>query len=80
VTFNPERLVRRLVDLAIALSLGPSMTLEETLSQLEALGTEKMRLQNTRHGAGDNQFGVRLGDIRKLAKKIKRNHALGLAL
>ncbi len=30
--------------------------------------------------AGDNQFGVRLGDIRKLAKKIKTNHELAIAL
>ncbi|MFQ5629066.1 MAG: DNA alkylation repair protein [bacterium] len=56
------------------------MTLKETLKQLEALGNEKMRAQNTRNGAGDNQFGVRLGEIRKLAKKIKTNHELALAL
>ncbi len=56
------------------------MTLEESLSQLEALGNQKMRAQNTRNGAGDNQFGVRLGDIRKLAKKIRINHELALAL
>ncbi len=57
-----------------------TMTLEETLKQLEALGNDKMRAQNTRHGAGDNQFGVRRGDVRKLAKKIKANHELALAL
>ncbi len=56
------------------------MTLKETLEELEALGNDKMRKQNTRHGAGDNQFGVRRGDVRKLAKKIKSNHALGLEL
>jgi 3-methyladenine DNA glycosylase AlkD len=56
------------------------MTLQETLEQLEALGNEKMRAQNSKNGAGDNQFGVRLGDIRKLAKKIKTNHELALAL
>ena len=28
------------------------MTLEETLKQLEAIGSEKMRAQNTKHGAG----------------------------
>lgn len=56
------------------------MILEETLPQLEALSNEKMRLQNTRNGAGDNQYGVRLGDIRKLAKQIKTNHDLALAL
>ena len=56
------------------------MTLEETLTQLEALGNEKMRAQNTKNGAGDNQFGVRLGDLRVLAKKIKTDHELALAL
>ena len=55
------------------------MTLEETRTQLEALGNEKMRAQNTKHGAGDNQFGVRRGDVRKLAKTIKTNHELATA-
>jgi len=55
-------------------------TLKEALAQLEALGNEKVRAQNSKNGAGDNQFGVRLGDIRKLAAKIKTNHALAIAL
>jgi 3-methyladenine DNA glycosylase AlkD len=57
-----------------------TMTLEEVLEELEALGTERMREQNSKHGAGKNQFGVRLGDLRVLAKKIKTNHELALAL
>ena len=56
------------------------MTLKETLAQLKALGDEKMRAQNKKNGAGDNQFGVRLGGIRKLAKEIKTNHELAMAL
>jgi 3-methyladenine DNA glycosylase AlkD len=56
------------------------MTLEETLSQLEALSNKTMRERNRKNGAGDNQFGVLMGDIRKLAKKIKTNHELALAL
>ncbi len=56
------------------------MTLENTLSRLKALGNERMRAQNKKNGAGDNQFGVRLGDIRKLAKEIKANHELAIAL
>ncbi len=56
------------------------MTLEETLAQLEALGTERVRAQNAKLGASDNQFGVKLGDIRKVAKAIKLNFELGLAL
>ena len=56
------------------------MTLKETLAQLESLGNEKTRAQNTKAGAGDNQYGVKLGDLRKLAKKIKTDHEFGLAL
>ncbi len=56
------------------------MTLKETLKQLKALGNEKMRAHNAKHGAGDNQFGVKHGDIRMLAKKIKTNHELALSL
>ena len=57
-----------------------AMKLEEALTRLEALGSEKVRARNTKHGAGDNQYGVQLGDIRKLAEKIKADHELGLAL
>lgn len=56
------------------------MTLKEALKQLTALGSEKVRAQNARSGAGDNQFGVSLGEIRALAKKIKTDQALALAL
>ncbi|MFD2147651.1 DNA alkylation repair protein [Mucilaginibacter antarcticus] len=39
-----------------------------------------MRLHNKKYGAGDNQFGVKMGDIRNIANKIKTDHELGLAL
>ncbi|MBM4069555.1 MAG: DNA alkylation repair protein [Planctomycetes bacterium] len=55
------------------------------MRQLEALGNEGMRAQNAKGGvwgpgAGNNQFGVKHGDIRVLAKKIKADHALALSL
>ncbi len=56
------------------------MTLNEVLEQLKALGNAKVRAQNAKSGAGDNQFGVSLGEIRVLAKKIKTDHALALSL
>jgi 3-methyladenine DNA glycosylase AlkD len=56
------------------------VTLKDALARLRALGNERMRAQNRKHGADDNQFGVRLGDIRKVAADIKTDHALGLAL
>lgn len=52
----------------------------DVLSKLEALGDERVRAQNRRNGAGEDQFGVRLGDIRKVAKSLKVDHTLGLAL
>ena len=56
------------------------MTLKEALARLEALGDDKMRAQNIKRGAGENQFGVLLGEIRKVAKEIKTDHGLALAL
>ncbi|MEO2089496.1 MAG: DNA alkylation repair protein [Gemmataceae bacterium] len=61
------------------------MTLNETLNQLKALGDAKMRAQNAKGGAwgpgaGENQFGVKHGDIRALAKKLKSDHKLALSL
>ncbi len=47
------------------------MTLKETLKQLESLSDEKTLAHNTRNGVDDNQFGVKLGDLRKVSKTIK---------
>lgn len=54
--------------------------LAESLAKLEAFGNEKVRAHNRRNGAGENQYGVKLGDIRTLAKAIRTNHALALDL
>jgi 3-methyladenine DNA glycosylase AlkD len=56
------------------------MTVTEILTKLEAMGNEKMRLQNIKHGAHRNQFGVKRGDIRTLANTIKTDHELAKAL
>lgn len=55
-------------------------TVKEVLAELKALGDEKVRAINTKHGAGENQFGVKLGDIRKIAARFKTDHALALKL
>ena len=56
------------------------MTLKETLKELKTLGNAKVRAQNAKSGAGDNQFGVSLGDIRVLAKKVRTDNPLALSL
>jgi 3-methyladenine DNA glycosylase AlkD len=70
---------------ASARTRSTTWTLEETLRQLESLGNAGVRAQNAKggpmgSGAGDNQFGVSRGDVRTLARKIKTNHELALAL
>lgn len=56
------------------------MTVPEIFSKLEALGDVKVRAQNTKRGAHENQFGVKLGDIRKVAASIGINNELAKAL
>ncbi len=70
---------------ASAHTKNTTVTLEEAMRQLKSLGNEGVRAQNAKSGpmgsgAGDNQFGVSRGDVRKLANKIKTNHELALAL
>jgi 3-methyladenine DNA glycosylase AlkD len=54
------------------------MTVNEILRRLKFLGDDTRRVQNTRAGAPDNQFGVKLGDIREMAKKSTTDHELAL--
>ena len=56
------------------------MTVKEVLAQLKSLGDDARRKHNIKAGAPDDQFGVNLGDIRTIAKKIKTDHELALKL
>lgn len=56
------------------------MTVKEVLAELKANSNENTLKHNKKFGAGDNQYGVKMGDIRALAKKIKSDHELGLKL
>jgi 3-methyladenine DNA glycosylase AlkD len=56
------------------------MTVNEILTRFESLGDDARRKHNAKAGAPDNQFGVKLGDIRAIAKKIKTDHQLALKL
>ncbi|WP_127143234.1 DNA alkylation repair protein [Pelagibacterium montanilacus] len=57
-----------------------SATVDTVLAKLEALGAEPVRARYQRNGAGENVFGVRLGDIRKVHKAVKGDTALAQAL
>jgi 3-methyladenine DNA glycosylase AlkD len=56
------------------------MNVKELLAQLKSKGDEARRKHNAKAGAPENQFGVKLGDVRAIAKKIKTDHQLALKL
>jgi 3-methyladenine DNA glycosylase AlkD len=55
-------------------------TVTDVLAQLESAGSEKMRAHNRKHGAKAEQFGVPLGEIRKVSERIKADHKLAMSL
>lgn len=56
------------------------MTLAEMLSKLEELGSEQTKKTFCRHGASEPLYGVKVGDLKKLVKYVKKDQALALAL
>jgi 3-methyladenine DNA glycosylase AlkD len=56
------------------------MKLTEAMEQLEAFGSEQTRKTWCRHGAAEPMFGVKFGDLTKLQKQIKVDHALAAEL
>jgi 3-methyladenine DNA glycosylase AlkD len=59
---------------------GDAMNLNDAMKELEALGSEQTRKTWHRHGAAEPMFGVKFGDLAKLQKRIKVNHALASEL
>lgn len=56
------------------------MTYEEVMDNLKELGTEQTKRTFLRHGAHEPLFGVKVGDLKKLVKHVKKNRELALAL
>ena len=58
------------------------MTVENVLETLKSLGSESTRKIFRNHGAPENMYGVKVGDMKGIIKKLprKRDHELSLAL
>jgi 3-methyladenine DNA glycosylase AlkD len=56
------------------------VTAQEVLAQLKKLGTEQTKKTLMRHGAREPFYGVKVGDLKVLQRKIKTDHALALEL
>lgn len=64
----------------MAKTLTPVPTVPELLEALEAKGTEAFRKSYLKGGATGRVLGVKMGDLRALAKPLKTQHALALEL
>ena len=56
------------------------MTLDEVMLKLEALGSEQIKNIYLKHGAREPYFGIKIADLKKLVKNIKKDQDLALAL
>lgn len=56
------------------------MNAAEIIEQLKTLGSESTKKVLVKHGAKEPFFGVKIDELKKIQKKIKKNHALSLEL
>lgn len=56
------------------------MTKNEVMTQLEQLGTDQTRKTMMRHGIKGEFFGVRIGDMKPIVRKIKKDYTLAKEL
>jgi 3-methyladenine DNA glycosylase AlkD len=56
------------------------MTAQSMLKELKALGSESTAKTLKRHGAQDPCYGVKVGDLQKIRKRIKTDYQLALDL
>jgi 3-methyladenine DNA glycosylase AlkD len=57
------------------------MTVPEIMAQLEEMGSSQTVKTLVNHGGpADKMFGVKVGDMKTIVKKVKKNHELSLAL
>ena len=56
------------------------MTAEEILKELESYGNDGTKKTFLKHGAKEPLYGVKVQDLKKIQKKVKKNHELALDL
>ncbi len=56
------------------------MTVQEVMQELESMGSEQTRKIFGRHNGPEKMFGVKVADLKKILKKIKKDHGLAMEL
>jgi 3-methyladenine DNA glycosylase AlkD len=55
-------------------------TVENILSELQKMGTASIRNVFLNHGAPASTLGVKVGDMKTIVKRVKKNHELAIGL
>ncbi len=56
------------------------MTAKQVLDELRKLGSESIKKILITHGAKEPVYGVKIGDLKNIVKKIKKDHLLSMEL
>jgi len=56
------------------------MTSAQVLSELKSMSNESIKRVLSKHGAPPQQYGVKVEDLKKIQKKVKKDYALSLEL
>lgn len=56
------------------------MTREQVMKELEKKGSESIRKIFLNHGVKGSMFGVKVGDLKVIQKKVKKDHQLAMEL
>ncbi|PWL29628.1 MAG: DNA alkylation repair protein [Fluviicola sp. XM-24bin1] len=56
------------------------MNLQEVMNYLKSKGSDQTRKIYSRHGAPENSFGVKVGDMKPIEKQERNNHSLAQEL
>ncbi len=57
-----------------------TISLDEVMGKLEAMGTEQTKNTFLKHGAKEPLFGVKIGDMKKLVQDVKKDQDVARAL
>ena len=57
-----------------------TLSIDEVMTELSRMGSPAIKKVLTAHGAREPFFGVKVGDMKSIVKKVKKDHELSLQL
>ena len=68
------------MDKVFKLLQTTALTTEQIMTELESMGSESCKSIYKKHGAKEPFFGVKVQDLKKIQKQVKKNYELSLSL